>query len=32
MAGNQFTARSVEKFLNDEDPPRLRWRAEFSRG
>jgi hypothetical protein len=32
MAGNQLTARSVEKFLNDEDPPRLRWRAEFSRG
>ncbi len=30
MAGNQLTVRSVEKFLDDEDPPRLRWRAEFS--
>jgi hypothetical protein len=32
MAGNQLTTRSVEKFLDDEDPPKLRWRAEFSRG
>jgi SAM-dependent methyltransferase len=32
MAGNQLTVRSVEKFLDDEDPPRLRWRAEFGRG
>lgn len=32
MAGNRLTVRSVEKFLDDEDPPRLRWRAEFSRG
>ena len=31
MAGNQLTARSIEKFLDDEDPPKLRWRAEFSR-
>jgi SAM-dependent methyltransferase len=30
MAGNVLTARSVEKFLDDEDPPKLRWRAEFS--
>ena len=32
MAGNQLTMRSIEKFLDDEDPPKLRWRAEFSRG
>jgi hypothetical protein len=32
MAGNLLTARSVEKFLDDEDPPKLRWRAEFARG
>ncbi len=32
MAGNLLTARSIEKFLDDEDPPKLRWRAEFSRG
>jgi SAM-dependent methyltransferase len=32
MAGNQLTMRSVEKFFDDEDPPKLRWRAEFSRG
>jgi hypothetical protein len=31
MAGTQLTARSAEKFLDDEDPPKLRWRAEFSR-
>ncbi|HEY6295247.1 MAG TPA: class I SAM-dependent methyltransferase [Streptosporangiaceae bacterium] len=31
MAGNTLTARSVEKFLDDEDPPKLRWRAEFTR-
>lgn len=29
MAGSRLTARSIEKFLDDEDPPRLRWRAEF---
>ena len=32
LAGNRLTARSIEKFLDHEDPPRLRWRAEFSRG
>ena len=32
MAGDTLTARSVEKFLDDEDPPKLRWRAEFTRG
>ncbi len=32
MAGNRLTPRSIERFLDDEDPPRLRWRAEFSRG
>jgi SAM-dependent methyltransferase len=31
MAGTRLTARSVEKFLDDEDPPKLRWRAEFTR-
>ena len=32
MAGTRLTARSIEQFLDDEDPPKLRWRAEFSRG
>jgi hypothetical protein len=32
MAGHQLSVRSVEKFLDEEDPPRLRWRAEFGRG
>lgn len=32
MAGNQLTARSVEQFLDGENPPKLRWRAAFSRG
>ena len=32
MAGGTLTARSVERFLDGEDPPRLRWRAEFTRG
>jgi hypothetical protein len=32
MAGSTLTARSVEKFLDEEDPPKLRWRAEFTRG
>jgi threonine dehydrogenase-like Zn-dependent dehydrogenase len=32
LAGNRLTARSIEKFLDDEDPPKLRWRAEFGRG
>jgi SAM-dependent methyltransferase len=31
MAGNLLTARSIEKFFDDEDPPKLRWRAEFTR-
>jgi len=31
MAGDMLTVRSVEKFLDDEDPPKLRWRAEFTR-
>ena len=30
MEGNQLTARSAEKFLDGEEPPKLRWRAEFS--
>jgi 2-polyprenyl-3-methyl-5-hydroxy-6-metoxy-1,4-benzoquinol methylase len=32
MTGGRLTARSVEKFLDEEDPPKLRWRAEFGRG
>jgi hypothetical protein len=32
MAGSRLAARSIEKFTDDEDPPKLRWRAEFSRG
>jgi len=32
MAGNQLSTRSIEKFLDGEDPPKLRWRAEFGRG
>ena len=32
IAGSVLTPRSVEKFLDDEEPPRLRWRAEFTRG
>jgi threonine dehydrogenase-like Zn-dependent dehydrogenase len=32
MAGSRLTARSVEKFPDGEDPPKLRWRAEFRRG
>jgi ubiquinone/menaquinone biosynthesis C-methylase UbiE len=31
MAGRTLTVRSVEQFLDDEDPPKLRWRAEFTR-
>ena len=31
LAGNVLTARSIEQFLDDEDPPKLRWRAEFTR-
>lgn len=32
MTGDRLTARSVEKFLDEENPPKLRWRAEFGRG
>jgi SAM-dependent methyltransferase len=32
IAGGLLTPRAIEKFLDDEDPPRLRWRAEFTRG
>jgi hypothetical protein len=32
VAGSHLTAHSIEKFLDGEDPPKLRWRAEFSRG
>ncbi len=31
LAGTTLTARSVELFLDAEDPPQLRWRAEFTR-
>jgi SAM-dependent methyltransferase len=31
LAGNRLTARSIERFFDDEDPPKLRWRAEFKR-
>jgi hypothetical protein len=31
IAGAMLTPRSIEKFLDDEEPPRLRWRAEFTR-
>jgi hypothetical protein len=31
MAGTTLAARSVENFLDHEDPPKLRWRAEFAR-
>jgi hypothetical protein len=30
LAGS-LTVRSVERFLDREDPPKLRWRAEFGR-
>jgi 2-polyprenyl-3-methyl-5-hydroxy-6-metoxy-1,4-benzoquinol methylase len=32
IAGGVLTPRSIEKFLDEEVPPRLRWRAEFARG
>ena len=32
IAGQTLAARRIEKFLDDEDPPKLRWRAEFTRG
>jgi hypothetical protein len=31
MAGTTLTPRSVEQFPDEEDPPKLRWRAEFTR-
>jgi SAM-dependent methyltransferase len=31
MAGGPLRAHRVEQFTDDEDPPRLRWRAEFRR-
>jgi SAM-dependent methyltransferase len=31
MMGGRLTARSVEKFLDEENPPKLRWCAEFGR-
>jgi SAM-dependent methyltransferase len=31
MAGTTLAPRSVEQFLDHEDPPKLRWRAEFTR-
>jgi len=32
MAGGELTVRCVEKFLDEENQPTLRWRAEFGRG
>ena len=32
MAGNRLTTRPVGKFSDRENPPMLRWRAEFTRG
>jgi len=31
MAGRALTAGRVEQFLDAEDPPKLRWRAQFTR-
>ena len=31
MAGSTLSVRSVEQFHDGEDPPKLRWRAEFTR-
>ncbi|MGH3229567.1 MAG: class I SAM-dependent methyltransferase [Streptosporangiaceae bacterium] len=31
MAGTTLTPRAIERFLDAEDPPKLRWRAEFTR-
>jgi SAM-dependent methyltransferase len=31
MAGPALTVRSVDQFLDNEDPPKLRWRAELTR-
>lgn len=32
MAGNVLKVSRIEKFFDGEEPPRLRWRAEFTRG
>ena len=32
LAGGPLRAVNVEQFMDDEDPPKLRWRAEFRRG
>jgi len=32
LAGGPLRPVSVEQFMDDEDPPKLRWRAEFRRG
>jgi hypothetical protein len=31
LAGGPLRLVTVEQFLDDEDPPKLRWRAEFRR-
>ena len=31
LAGGPLRAHRIEKYTDDEDPPRLRWRAEFRR-
>jgi SAM-dependent methyltransferase len=31
IAGRTLTPRTIEQFLDDENPPKLRWRAEFTR-
>jgi hypothetical protein len=31
MAGTTLTPRTIEQFLDHEDPPKLRRRAEFTR-
>jgi hypothetical protein len=31
LAGGPLRAVSIEQFTDDEDPPKLRWRAEFRR-
>jgi SAM-dependent methyltransferase len=32
LAGGPLRPVNVEQFMDDEDPPKLRWRAEFCRG
>jgi hypothetical protein len=31
LAGGPLRPVNVEQFMDDEDPPKLRWRAEFCR-